>query len=184
MDTIDKKLLNLMQNEIPIDKRPFKLLGKKLSLTENEVLERLFKLKSDGFIRRIGGIFDSKKLGYKNTLLGIDAAYNGKIIGTDLNEEKIIKLLKKYPKAKLILSPIGAQGFVLGRGNLQLSPNVIKKIGIDNIIVISTPSKLANTPIIRVDTGDKKLDQMFVKKEFCMVVIGYRLSRVVKIQIN
>ena len=68
MDTIDKKLLNLMQNEIPIDKRPFKLLGKKLSLTENEVLERLFKLKSDGFIRRIGGIFDSKKLGYKSIL--------------------------------------------------------------------------------------------------------------------
>lgn len=68
MDTIDKKLLNLMQNEIPIDKRPFKILGKKLSLTENEVLERLFKLKSDGFIRRIGGIFDSRKLGYKSTL--------------------------------------------------------------------------------------------------------------------
>lgn len=68
MDTIDKKLLNLMQNEIPIDKRPFKILGKKLSLTESEVLERLFKLKSDGFIRRIGGIFDSKKLGYKSTL--------------------------------------------------------------------------------------------------------------------
>ncbi len=68
MDTIDKELLNLMQNEIPIDKRPFKILGKKLSLTESEVLERLFKLKSDGFIRRIGGIFDSKKLGYKSTL--------------------------------------------------------------------------------------------------------------------
>ncbi|EHJ00778.1 putative transcriptional regulator, AsnC family [Clostridium sp. DL-VIII] len=68
MDEIDKKLLNLMQNEIPIDKRPFKILGKKLSLTENEVLERLFKLKNDGFIRRVGGIFDSKKLGYKSTL--------------------------------------------------------------------------------------------------------------------
>ncbi|OOM78672.1 AsnC family transcriptional regulator [Clostridium sp. BL-8] len=68
MDTIDKKLLNLIQNEIPIDKRPFKILGKKLSLTESEVLERLFKLKNDGFIRRIGGIFDSKKLGYKSTL--------------------------------------------------------------------------------------------------------------------
>jgi DNA-binding Lrp family transcriptional regulator len=68
MDTIDKKLLNLVQNEIPIDKRPFKILGEKLSLTENEVLKRLFKLKNDGFIRRIGGIFDSKKLGYKSTL--------------------------------------------------------------------------------------------------------------------
>lgn len=68
MDTIDKKLLNLMQNEIPIDKRPFKVLGKKLMLTENEVLKRVNKLKSDGIIRRIGGIFNSRKMGYASTL--------------------------------------------------------------------------------------------------------------------
>lgn len=68
MDTIDKKLLNLMQNEIPIDKRPFKVLGEKLMLTENEVLKRVNKLKSDGIIRRIGGIFNSRKMGYTSTL--------------------------------------------------------------------------------------------------------------------
>lgn len=68
MDTIDKKLLNLMQNEIPIDKRPFKLLGEKLLLTENEVLERVNKLKNQGIIRRIGGIFNSRKIGYTSTL--------------------------------------------------------------------------------------------------------------------
>ncbi|WP_238915878.1 AsnC family transcriptional regulator [Clostridium sp. YIM B02555] len=68
MDTIDKKLLNLMQNEIPIDKRPFKLLGEKLLLTENEVLERVNNLKNQGIIRRIGGIFNSRKIGYTSTL--------------------------------------------------------------------------------------------------------------------
>ncbi|WP_459478841.1 siroheme decarboxylase subunit alpha [Clostridium saccharoperbutylacetonicum] len=68
MDTIDKKLLNLMQNEIPIDKRPFKLLGEKLLLTENEVLARVNKLKNQGIIRRIGGIFNSRKIGYTSTL--------------------------------------------------------------------------------------------------------------------
>lgn len=68
MDTIDKKLLNLMQNEIPIDKRPFKVLGEKLMLTESEVLKRVHKLKSDGIIRRIGGIFNSRKMGYTSTL--------------------------------------------------------------------------------------------------------------------
>ncbi|MCJ7571367.1 MAG: ATP-NAD kinase family protein [Candidatus Thermoplasmatota archaeon] len=131
-----------------------------------------------------GGTIDyiAGKLGLKNTLLGIDAYYNGKIIGSDLNEESILKLLDKYPKIKVILSPIGAQGFILGRGNLQLSPQVIRKIGINNIIVVSTPSKLASTPVIRVDTGDKNLDKMFFEHEFIMVVIGYRLSRVVKIQ--
>ena len=68
MDTIDKKLLNLIQNEIPIDKRPFKNLGEKLSITENEVLNRIEKLKDEGIIRRIGGIFNSRKIGYKSTL--------------------------------------------------------------------------------------------------------------------
>ncbi len=122
------------------------------------------------------------KLGLKNTLLGIDAYYNGKIIGSDLNEKDILRLINKYPKTKVILSPIGAQGFIIGRGNLQLSPEVIRKIGINNIIVVSTPSKLASTPLIRVDSGDKNLDKMFYDHEFMMVVIGYRLSRVVKIQ--
>jgi len=68
MDRIDKKLLNLMQNEIPIDKRPFKALGEKLMLTENEVLKRVNKLKEDGIIRRIGGIFNSRRMGYTSTL--------------------------------------------------------------------------------------------------------------------
>jgi len=139
----------------------------------------LFLFGSGGTINYI-----ANKLKIKNTLLGIDAIYNKKIIGNDLNEEKILTLLEKYPKAKVILSPIGAQGFILGRGNLQLSPKVIKKIGLDNIIVISTPSKLVSTPVIRVDTGDKKLDADFIKKEFMMVVVGYRFSRVVKIQTN
>jgi len=133
-----------------------------------------------------GGTIDyiANKMNIKNTLLGIDAVYNNKIVGSDLNEKAILELLEKYPKAKVILSPIGSQGFILGRGNLQLSPKVIKKIGLDNIIVISTPNKLVHTPIIRVDTGDKKLDSDFKEKEFMMVVIGYRLSRVVKIQTN
>jgi predicted polyphosphate/ATP-dependent NAD kinase len=147
---------------------------------EDEIKEHpdfLYLFGSGGTIDYIAG-----KLGLKNTLLGIDAYYNGKIIGSDLNEESILKLLDKYHKIKVILSPIGAQGFILGRGNLQLSPEVIHRIGFDNIIVVSTPSKLASTPLIRVDTGDKNLDKMFFEHEFIMVVIGYRLSRVVKIQ--
>jgi DNA-binding Lrp family transcriptional regulator len=68
MDIIDKKLLNLMQNEIPIDKRPFKIIGEKLALTESEVLERVNRLISDGIIRRIGGIFNSRKIGYTSIL--------------------------------------------------------------------------------------------------------------------
>jgi len=154
-------------------------------LTEH-IMDEMEKYSDYLFLFGSGGTIDyiAQKVGFDNTLLGIDAVYNKKLVGNDLNEEKILKLLESYSKAKVILSPIGAQGFILGRGNLQLSPKVIKKIGVDNIIVVSTPSKLASTPVIRVDTGDKKLDHSFAENEFIMVVIGYRLSRVVKIQTN
>lgn len=138
------------------------------------------------FLFGSGGTIDyiAEHLNLENTLLGIDAIYQNKTIQKDVNEQAILHLLKKYPNTKLLLSPIGAQGFILGRGNLQLSPQIIQKIGIDNIIVISTPSKLLHTPILRVDTGDKKLDKSFADHEFILVTIGYRLSRVVKIQTN
>jgi len=150
------------------------------------IMEEIEENKDTLYLFGSGGTIDyiAKTMNLENTLLGIDAIYKKKIIGKDLNEKKILKLLEKYHKVKLILSPIGAQGFILGRGNLQLSPKVIKKIGIDNIIVISTPSKLANTPVLRVDTGDKKLDKKFAELEYIMVVTGYRFRRVVKVQTN
>jgi len=164
------------------------------SVSDNEIKDEIAEHIEDEiekysgfmFLFGLGGTIDyiAKKLGFDNTLLGIDALYNKKMVGKDLNEKDLLKLLKTHKNAKLVLSPIGAQGFILGRGNLQLSPQVIKKIGIDNIIVVSTPSKIASTPVIRVDTGDKKLDDMFALEEFFMVVIGYRLSRVVRIQTN
>jgi predicted polyphosphate/ATP-dependent NAD kinase len=164
------------------------------SVSDDEIKDELAEHISDEieqnsdflFLFGCGGTIDyiARKLDIKNTLLGVDAVYNKKVVGRDLNEEGILKLLEKYPKTKIILSPIGAQGFILGRGNLQLSPRAIKKIGVDNIIVVSTPSKLISIPVIRVDTGDKKLDHLFAEREFIMIVIGYRLSRVVKIQTN
>ncbi len=69
MDDTDRQLLNLMQNDFPICEQPFLEIGKKLGLGQQEVLDRIHKLKSDGIIRRIGGVFDSKSLGYKSSLL-------------------------------------------------------------------------------------------------------------------
>ena len=164
------------------------------SITDDEIKDELTDHIEDEleknndflFLFGSGGTIDyiARKLNLDNTLLGIDAVYRKKVIEKDLNEKEILKLLNKYQKTKVILSPIGAQGFILGRGNLQLSPKVIGRIGIDNVIVISTPSKLVHTPVIRVDTGDKILDKKFAELEFIMVVVGYHLSRVVKIQTN
>lgn len=71
MDITDRKLINLVQNGLPAESRPFLSFAKELSITEKEVIERLEVLKKQGYIRRIGGIFNSKKLGYISTLCAI-----------------------------------------------------------------------------------------------------------------
>ena len=119
----------------------------------------------------------------EDTLLGIDAYFGNTQMGKDLNEEDIVKLLEKHKKAHIILSPIGAQGFFLGRGNLQLSPSVLKKVGIDNITVVSTPSKLNNTPVLRVDTGSFDLDEQFKRKKYVKVITMYRTSKMVPLNV-
>ena len=118
--------------------------------------------------------------GIDKTLLGIDALVDAELVGRDLNERALLELLPKYPNRRLILSPIGAQGFVLGRGNLQLSPNVIRAIGLNNIVVVATPAKLARTPVLRFDTGDAALDRELARHGHVFVITGYRRRRVVK----
>jgi predicted polyphosphate/ATP-dependent NAD kinase len=117
------------------------------------------------------------------TLLGVDAVAGGRLVGKDLNERQLLDLFERYPHRRLILSPIGAQGFVLGRGNLQLSPEVVNRIGTKNLIIVATPAKLARTPVLRFDTGDAALDAKLVAGHYLPVVIGYRLRRLVKASI-
>ena len=123
----------------------------------------------------------SEELGIEFSLLGVDAVLNKELIAKDVNESKLLQLMDRYPDVRLVISPIGAQGFILGRGNLQLSPKVIRKIGIDNITIISPPAKLAQTPLLRVDTGDKELDEMFYEKQYLRVVFRYKTMKLVKI---
>ncbi|MBP2639775.1 MAG: putative transcriptional regulator, AsnC family [Firmicutes bacterium] len=67
----DKRLLNLIQTDLPLEKRPFAMIADKLGTNENEVIERLQFLKEQGFIRRIGPFFDSGRLGYVSTLVAL-----------------------------------------------------------------------------------------------------------------
>ena len=64
-------------------------------------------------------------------------------------------------EAKILISPIGAQGFILGRGNQQISARIVRQVGIRNIIVVATPHKLRETPVLYVDSGDPVLDAEF-----------------------
>jgi len=137
--------------------------------------EMLFLLGPGSTVQAVARLLDVDK-----TLLGIDAVVGGTVVEKDLDEHQILALLARYGERKLILSPIGAQGFVLGRGNQPLSPAVIRKIGPDNIVLIATPAKLARTQLLRFDTGDPALDAELIARKFLPVIIGYRRTRLVK----
>jgi predicted polyphosphate/ATP-dependent NAD kinase len=100
----------------------------------------------------------------QKTLLGVDAVLDGKMVGADLNEAGILDLVHRMQSdghaVKLIITVIGAQGFLFGRGNLQFSPDVIRAIGLDNLIIIITRNKIASLPggEMRNDTRDATLD--------------------------
>lgn len=138
----------------------------------------LFLLGPGSTVQAIG-----KVLGIDKTLLGVDAVVDGRIVGKDLNERGILALIARFPRRALVVSPIGAQGFVLGRGNQQLSPEVIRKIDHRDIVVVATPAKLARTPVLRFDTGDAVLDAALAKTGYVPVVIGYRRRRLAKVEV-
>ena len=120
------------------------------------------------------------RLGLQNTLLGIDAVMGGNLIAADLNESQLLKLMDDY-ETRIIVTPIGGQGYVFGRGNQQLSPEVIRKTGIENLIVAATPGKLASLqrrPLL-VDTGDNQVDGML--RGYVRVVTGFREEMVYKV---
>ncbi|KAF5043764.1 ATP-NAD kinase [anaerobic digester metagenome] len=113
----------------------------------------------------------ARRLGLRGTLLGFDAVLDGKVVGTDLDERGILGLLGSAEEARLVLSVIGAQGFVLGRGTQVCTPAVLHHIGLENLILLGTPGKLARTPALHVDTSDPKLDAAF--GPHLLIVTGY-----------
>jgi predicted polyphosphate/ATP-dependent NAD kinase len=80
-----------------------------------------------------------------------------------------------------VIGIVGGQGFLLGRGNQQISPNIIRKIGRDNLIVVATEQKILSLHgrSLLVDTGDHELDETLIG--YIRVVTGYRRSAVCKV---
>ncbi len=132
---------------------------------------------SGGTLRRM-----AKHLGFEKTVLGIDVVQSSQIIAEDVNESDLLKLLSSHDgKSLILLSPMGGQGFLIGRGNLQISPAVIRQVGIDGVLGIATPAKLLSLTTLRIDSGERTLDNEFRNKKYLKVLQGYRTTRLIKV---
>ena len=119
-------------------------------------------------------------MGVEKTLLGVDAMQGGELVAADLNETDILNLLEQQLDSVRVVTPLGGNGFLFGRGNRQFTPEVIRRIGRDNIMVVATQDKLRPLKCLRVDTGDYTLDQELAGP--IDVVIGYKYSKVMRIE--
>lgn len=107
------------------------------------------------------GIMMNLNLEY--SLLGVDCICNGHLLGNDLTEYQILDLCKKYKELSLVVTPIGGQGFIFGRGNQQISPEVLHYFSKDQLIILSTPKKLLaleGMPLL-IDSGGSDIDAKF-----------------------
>lgn len=136
---------------------------------------------SGGTLRRMG-----EHLELDLTLLGIDVQH-GPTLHSDLNEAGLLEILGNHLQGDgsrpvlLLLSPMGGQGFLIGRGNLQLSPAVLRLVGHRNILGVATPSKLIGLDSVRIDTGDESLDAEFQAKRFVKILQGFRTTRLIRV---
>jgi predicted polyphosphate/ATP-dependent NAD kinase len=117
------------------------------------------------------------QMGLASTLLGIDVIYRGDLLRQDATERDLLTYLSQT-RGQVIVSPIGGQGYLFGRGNQQISAEVISQVGLDNIIVVATPSKLAalGGEPLRVDTGEEALDALL--RGYRRIITGFGMETV------
>jgi predicted polyphosphate/ATP-dependent NAD kinase len=78
-------------------------------------------------------------------------------------------------------TPIGGQGFIFGRGNQQISAEVIRRVGLDNIVVVATESKLQSLQSLKVDTGDPSLDDA-LRARGVKLVADYKVEYLMRVE--
>lgn len=154
------------------------------SYDREAIAAELLEVMEEGVIYLIGPGSTTKEvmraLGLDYSPLGVDAVLDRKLIGKDLNEKQILELISGR-KAKIVVTPIGGQGYVFGRGNQQISPEVLRKVGKENLIIVATRGKLESLrgrPML-LDTGDESLDKELAG--YYKIISGYREYTVYKV---
>lgn len=173
------KIQNLMQNAKDSSK-----VGRTIDENKYEIAQQIIETMEEETLYLLGpgttvkSITDQLKL--HKSLLGVDAICNKSLVGEDLNESGIVELLDKYQKVKIIVTPIGGQGFVFGRGNKQFTPKILRRVGKNNIIIIGTEDKIKSLKCLRLDTGDDETDKML--EGLTKVIIGYKEELICSIE--
>jgi predicted polyphosphate/ATP-dependent NAD kinase len=137
--------------------------------------QALYLLGSGTTIRAI-----ADELGVEKTLLGVDAIVDKQLIGRDLNERSILELLERYAQAVIVVTPLGGNGFIFGRGNTQFTPRVLRRVGRDNIVIVANREKLLKFSSLHVDTGDPELDEVLAG--YMDVIVGRDYRKVMRVQ--
>jgi len=167
--TIDFEIMDVDETAVRQDRLS-------VNIVENMDPKATYILGPGTTIKCIADLLDVEK-----TLLGVDI-YRDKTVIKDVNEQRILREIKGWQNVWMMLSPIGRQGMLLGRGNQQISPEIIKRVGKEKIIVAATRSKIQGIEgkILRVDTGAPEVDNML--KGYIRVVTDYREWRLVPVQ--
>ena len=145
------------------------------AIVEEMQPQTLYLLGSGTTVRAI-----ADELGVEKTLLGVDAIVDKQLVGSDLNERAILELLDRHAQAVIIVTPLGGNGFIFGRGNKQFTPRVLRRVGRDNIVVVANRDKLLQFSSLHVDTGDPELDERLAGFRDVTVGRGYR--KVMRVQ--
>jgi len=132
----------------------------------------------------------TRHLHLDSTLLGVDAILDGHFVGKDVNEQQLLALLDEADsrgsvgstRVRIIVGVIGGQGYIFGRGNQQIGPHVIRRVGREDVIVVATAAKLLSLTrgVMLVDTGDPELDREL--EGFMRVVVGSHEETVFRVE--
>ena len=111
-------------------------------------------------------------LGQESTVLGVDVIKNRELVAADSNEAQLLEFARDTP-ARIVVTVIGGQGFLLGRGNQQLSARLIAGLGMENLLVVATPEKLASLhgQPLRIDMDNAEVEAMF--PDYLKIITGF-----------
>ncbi|MBP1044587.1 ATP-NAD kinase family protein [Vagococcus sp. BWB3-3] len=142
----------------------------------DEIADRMKKLPTDTcFLFGTGGTTFKvmAHLGFSGSLLGVDVVINQAVVIKDATEKALFDLLRGR-RVVLILTVIGGQGHILGRGNQQISPRIVRDVLPSDIWIVSTAAKIYHLPnhALRVDTSDWELDQQLAG--YWKVIVGWQ----------